>query len=251
MSTDYDSWAELYDEVYSFVDYDIAFYLQKYKELGGKVLEIGCGTGRVTIPMMEAGADITAIDYSQKMLEQLESKAGDIDAPIEIILQDVRSLYLKKRYNLIIFPYRGFQSLLSVDDQINALTAIRKHLDFEGRLIIDLFVPTRDLFDQNSEIFYHLRDFEDDSETIKSLHHRSRFDHHNQLIHTQLSISESKDDQITSKRYAVFSLRYLYTDEARYLFEFCGFKIQEISGDYDGTPYNREADETIWSLSLN
>ena len=96
MSTDYDSWAELYDEVYSYVDYDIAFYLQKYKELGGKVLEIGCGTGRVTIPMMEAGADITAIDYSQKMLEQLESKAGDIDAPIEIILQDVRSLYLKK-----------------------------------------------------------------------------------------------------------------------------------------------------------
>ena len=92
MSTDYDSWAELYDEVYSYVDYDIAFYLQKYKELGGKVLEIGCGTGRVTIPMMEAGADITAIDYSQKMLEQLESKAGDIDAPIEIILQDVRSL---------------------------------------------------------------------------------------------------------------------------------------------------------------
>ena len=45
MSTDYDSWAELYDEVYSYVDYDIAFYLQKYKELGGKVLEIGCGTG--------------------------------------------------------------------------------------------------------------------------------------------------------------------------------------------------------------
>ena len=130
MNTDYDSWAEIYDEVYSFVDYDIDFYIKKSQQLGGKVLEIGCGTGRVTIPMLEAGADITAIDYSQKMLERLESKAGNIDASIEIILQDVRSLYLQKRYNLIIFPYRGFQSLLSVDDQINALTAIRKHQGF-------------------------------------------------------------------------------------------------------------------------
>ena len=103
MSTDYDSWAEIYDEVYSFVDYDIAFYVKKYKELGGKVLEIGCGTGRVTIPMLDAGADITAIDYSQKMLEQLKIKVGHIDSPIEIILQDVRNLYLRQKYNLIIF----------------------------------------------------------------------------------------------------------------------------------------------------
>ena len=251
MNTDYDSWAEIYDEVYSFVDYDIAFYLKKSNQLGGKVLEIGCGTGRVTIPMLEAGADITAIDYSQKMLERLETKVGNIDAPIEIILQDVRSLNLKNRYNLIIFPYRGFQSLLSVEDQINALTSMRNHLNLEGRLIIDLFVPSRDLFDQKSDIFYHLKDFEYGDKGAKALHHRSIFDHHNQLIHTQLSISESEGEQITLKRYANFTLRYLYTDEAKYLFEFCGFKIEKIDGDYDGTPYNRDSDETIWSLSLN
>ena len=251
MNTDYDSWAEIYDDVYSFVDYDIDFYIKKSQQLGGKVLEIGCGTGRVTIPMLEAGADITAIDYSQKMLERLESKVGTIDGPIEIILQDVRTLNLKNSFNLIIFPYRGFQSLLSVEDQINALTSIRKHLNIEGRLIIDLFVPTRDLFDQQSDIFYHLIDFENGSREIRSLHHRSKFDHHNQLIHTQLSISEREAEQVTLERYANFTLRYLYTDEARYLFKFCGFKIEEITGDYDGTPYNRNSDETIWSLSLN
>ena len=201
--------------------------------------------------MLDAGADITAIDYSQKMLEQLKIKVGHIDSPIEIILQDVRNLYLRQKYNLIIFPYRGFQSLLSVEDQINALTSIRKHLNFEGRLVIDLFVPSKDLFDQNPDIFYHLRDFENDRGKVKSLHHRSMFDYHNQLIHTQLSISESDGEQIISKRYTDFTLRYLYIDEARYLFEFCGFKIEEIMEDYDGTPYNRDSDETIWSLSLN
>ena len=149
--------------------------------------------------MLEAGADITAIDYSQKMLERLESKVGTIDGPIEIILQDVRTLNLKNSFNLIIFPYRGFQSLLSVEDQINALTSIRKHLNIEGRLIIDLFVPTRDLFDQQSDIFYHLIDFENGSREIRSLLHRSKFDHHNQLIHTQLSISEREAEQVTLK----------------------------------------------------
>ncbi|MBS21727.1 MAG: hypothetical protein CL739_06495 [Chloroflexi bacterium] len=251
MNTDYDLWAELYDEVYSFVDNDINFYTNKFKELGGKVLEIGCGTGRVTIPLLEAGADITAVDYSQKMLEQLESKIGSTNVSIEIVLQDVRRLHLENKYNLIIFPYRGFQSLLSVEDQINALTSIRDHLNFGGRLIIDLFLPSRDLFDQKPDIFYHLKDFENSDKMIKSLHHRSKFDHHNQLIHTHLSISESEDGRVTLKRYADFTLRYLYIDEARYLFKFCGFKIQEISADYNGTPYNRDSDETIWSLSLN
>ena len=157
MNTDYDLWAELYDEVYSFVDNDIDFYTNKFKEFGGKVLEIGCGTGRVTIPLLEAGADITAVDYSQKMLEQLESKIGSTNVSIEIVLQDVRRLHLENKYNLIIFPYRGFQSLLSVEDQINALTSIRDHLNFGGRLIIDLFLPSRDLFDQKPDIFYHLK----------------------------------------------------------------------------------------------
>ena len=53
-----------------------------------------------------------------------------------------------------------------------------------------------------------------------------------------------------SKRYANFTLRYLYTDEARHLFEYCGYDIEEIAGDYDGSPYNRDSNETIWSLVL-
>ena len=71
MNTDYDSWADIYDEVYSFVDNDINFYLQKASNIKGNILEIGCGTGRITIPLMENGANITGIDSSQKMIDRL------------------------------------------------------------------------------------------------------------------------------------------------------------------------------------
>ena len=249
MNTDYDSWAAIYDEVYSFVDYDINFYLQKASNIKGNILEIGCGTGRITIPLMENGANITGIDSSQKMIDMLGTKVANNKVPIKIIKRDVRDLELAQKFSLVIFPYRGFQSLLTVEDQVNALNSLRNHLEPGGKLIITLFVPGKDLFDQRSDIFYHLRDsrYQEDN-GYRSLHHRTEFDHHNQLIHTQISITEHIGDYLISKRYADFTLRYLYTDEARYLFEYCGFKIEEIAGDYDGTPYDRDSEETIWSL---
>ena len=249
MNTDYDSWADIYDEVYSFVDYDINFYLQKASGIKGNILEIGCGTGRITIPLMENGANITGIDSSQRMIERLETKIASTKVPIKIIRQDVRTLELDQKFNLVIFPYRGFQSLLTVEDQIEALNSLRNHLKPGGNLIITLFVPSRDLFDQRPDIFYHLRNSRHKKGNgYRSLHHRTEFDRHNQLLHTQISITEHIDSHLISKRYANFTLRYLYTDEARYLFEYCGFRIEEIAGDYDGTPYGRDSEETIWSL---
>ena len=251
MNTDYDSWADIYDEVYSFVDYDINFYLQKASSIKGDILEIGCGTGRITIPLMENGANITGIDSSQKMIDKLGTKVANTKASIKIIKQDVRTLHLSQKFSLVIFPYRGFQSLLTVEDQVNALNSLKSHLKPHGKLIITLFVPGKDLFDQRSDILYHLRDSKyREGNGYRSLHHRTEFDHYNQLLHTQISITEHIDDYLISKRYANFTLRYLYTDEARYLFKYCGFRIEEIAGDYDGNPYDRNSEETIWSLAV-
>lgn len=253
MNTDYDSWADIYDDVYSFVDNDIDFYRKQSDQLGGNILEIGCGTGRVTIPLLENGYDVTGVDSSTKMLAKFQSKIRKTgyNLPLKITNQDVRNLNLNEKFNLVIFPYRGFQSLLSVEDQIAALTSIKAHLTRSSRLIIDIFVPNNELFDQKPDIVYHLKDSESGPDkNTRSLHHRTEFDLHNQLLHTQVSISEIQRSQLISKRYANFTLRYLYTDEARHLFEYCGFDIEEIAGDYDGSPYNRDSNETIWSLVL-
>ena len=78
MNTDYDSWADIYDDVYSFVDNDIDFYRNKSDQLGGNILEIGCGTGRVTIPLLANGYDVTGVDSSTKMLAKFQSKIRKI-----------------------------------------------------------------------------------------------------------------------------------------------------------------------------
>ena len=150
MTTDYDSWADIYDDVYSFVDNDIDFYRNKSDQLGGNILEIGCGTGRVTIPLLANGYDVTGVDSSTKMLAKFQSKIrkSGYNAPLKITNQDVRNLSLNEKFNLVIFPYRGFQSLLSVEDQIAALTSIKAHLTRDSILIIDCLLYTSDAADE-------------------------------------------------------------------------------------------------------
>ena len=73
--TSYDGWADVYDSIYAYVREDIPFYVQEAARSGGPVLELGCGTGRVTLPIAESGVDIVGLDNSERMLEIARSKA--------------------------------------------------------------------------------------------------------------------------------------------------------------------------------
>ena len=70
----YDQWADVYDDVYAYLTEDKDFYLQWAKTSVGPVLELGCGTGRITIPVALNGVDIVGIDISPKMIEVAKSK---------------------------------------------------------------------------------------------------------------------------------------------------------------------------------
>ena len=72
----YDDWAEIYDSIYSYVEEDIPFFVEEAINYGGPILELGCGTGRVTIPIAKAGINITGLDISKKCLKRhlLKSK---------------------------------------------------------------------------------------------------------------------------------------------------------------------------------
>ena len=78
MSSDYDRWADVYDTVYTYLRDDIPFYVDAAKRYGGPVLELGCGTGRVTVPIAEAGVEIVGLDISQAMLDVARSKLDSL-----------------------------------------------------------------------------------------------------------------------------------------------------------------------------
>ena len=122
----YDDWAGIYDEVYAELTHDIPFYVSQAQSTGGPVLELGAGTGRISIPIASQGIDVVGIDVSPKMIELANSKAAKLGLSTTCIFQtgDILDLELAERFALIILPYRSFQSVLNPVDQKKALNNI-------------------------------------------------------------------------------------------------------------------------------
>ena len=124
---------------------DIAFYVAAAEEFGGPVLELGCGTGRVLLPTARAGLSIVGLDRSAAMLDICRGKlAGEAEAVRQratLLAGDMRSFDLGRRFALVTIPFRPFQHLLTVADQLACLDCIRQHLAPGGTLVFDVFNP--------------------------------------------------------------------------------------------------------------
>jgi SAM-dependent methyltransferase len=150
---DYASIAELYDHVTLYRERpDVAFFVDAARESGSPVLELGCGTGRVLIPIARAGIDIVGLDSSPSMLAicrgHLEQEPPAVRARIELVQGDMRSFDLGRTFGLVTIPFRPFQHLVTVEDQLACLGSIRRHLRPGGALILDLFNPSIDALAQ-------------------------------------------------------------------------------------------------------
>lgn len=141
MAEDFDGWAEYYDMIHADHDEDMEFYLEESLETEGKVLEIGCGTGRIYLEMLENGVEAKGIDISGAMLEKLREKADERGLEPEVKVADMTDFEFDEKFSLIIIPFRTFLHNLTVEDQIAVLRNIQEHLEEGGRLILNFYVP--------------------------------------------------------------------------------------------------------------
>src|SRR6266511_2832821 len=124
---------------------DVAFYIEEAKATRGTVLEVGCGTGRILLPIARAGCDITGIDSSRQMLERcrtnLAAEPAAVQGRVRLVLNEMSRFNLGATYPLIIAPFRVVQHLTTVDDQLRFLDVVARHLAPGGRFIFDVFNP--------------------------------------------------------------------------------------------------------------
>lgn len=250
-STDYDLWAEIYDSVYSYVQEDIPFYVKEAVAAGGPVLELGCGTGRIAIPLAKAGVDVTGIDFSQAMLDVAQRKvlnSGSPSGSVNLVHADMIDFSLDEKFNLVIIPFRGFLSLLSVQDEVDALFNIKRHLAPGGKLIFNIFVPDFNMLVQDGDVPYHFRDVTNPSTGERFiLWLQNSFDADSQVMDIR-TIIERLDDSgaVTQKLYRDFQLRYIFRWEMHHLLRMCGYEILELYGDFDRSPFDEVSTEMIW-----
>ncbi|MGE5458582.1 MAG: class I SAM-dependent methyltransferase, partial [Methanococcaceae archaeon] len=136
----FDLVADLYDS-YVKVILDIPFFLEETSEFNDEILELMCGTGRVSIPLLESGKKLCCVDYSTKMLDILNNKIKGKNYPVRLIQMDVSQLDLKRKFGLIILPFHSLSEILSSDLQFKALLSISNHLRPDGIFICTLQNP--------------------------------------------------------------------------------------------------------------
>lgn len=248
MSANMYDWAEYYDLTQTGVKGDIPFYLELAQQTTGEVLDLACGTGRVSIPLGQAGISVTGLDLSQEMLQRAQLKAEQykISNNITLIQGDMRSFSLAKEFPLIIIPFRSFLHLLSIHEQMKALRSIREHLAPGGRLAMNVFVPIiKHLYEESEKMSLRGTYPFENGEQI-AMWDYTRYDHFQQLCEVTRTYERiDANGKVVEKLVGRFTLRYIFPAELHHLLRLNGFKIVERYGSFDKSPFDQNSTELV------
>lgn len=246
--------AEYYDCIPGYCDRaDQDFYLDQARRAGGTILELGCGTGRVLIPLAGAGYDITGLDLSPHMLSKCRQKlAAQPEKTQDRVLLAQASMVdfqLNRVFDLVIAPFRSFQHLLSIEEQLACLHCINRHLVMGGTLILDLFQVKLDrIYDPK-----YLEEVEDFAETelpdgtrLRRSSRISAFHRAEQYNDVELIYHITHPDGSKERLVQAFPFRYFFRYEVEHLLTLRGFEVVGIYGDYDRSALHSDSPEMIF-----
>ena len=132
--------ARFYDLDLEGFDDDLALYLEF--AASRDVLELGCGTGRVALPLAEAGVRVTGVDLSPRMLDIARGRAEGL--PVRLIEGDMRTLDLGERFGAVFVPLGGLQHMATAGEVAAALATVARHLAPDGQAVVDVEAPHPD-----------------------------------------------------------------------------------------------------------
>ena len=242
---EYAAIAELYDYVVPYRERaDVGFFVEAAVESGGPVLEVGCGTGRVLIPTARAGIEITGLDLSPHMLavcrEHLKAEPQGVQSRVRLVEGDMRQFELSQSFSLVTLPFRPFQHLTMVEEQLACLGCLRRHLGEGGKLILDIFNPSNESLVRKNfgEELSDEPEFSmpDGRKVIRRHTVRSR-DVANQINYVELVHYVTHPDGRQERLVQAFPMRYLFRFEAEHLLARAGFTVEQLYADYDKSPF--------------
>jgi SAM-dependent methyltransferase len=246
----YDIIADLYD-VYVPVTFDIDFFVNETQKTAGEVLELMSGTGRVSIPLLEAGVKLTCVDISTKLNAIFKSKLVQKGLKADIYQMDVCELDIPKKFDMIIIPFHSFAHIVSPDAQQKALRLIYQHLLPGGSFICTLRNPTvrqRDIDGQlNFANSYPLVDGQ--GKLLWWMLEEFNPDDHQVVDAYEFFEEYDVNGVMKSKRMMELHFRLTPKDEFEEMAKAAGFSVNALFGDYTYKEFNEESSPfVIWIL---
>jgi ubiquinone/menaquinone biosynthesis C-methylase UbiE len=251
----YDSFiADYYDSSPMVVQrtHDVAFYVSAARKYGDPVLELGCGTGRVTMAIAQAGYRVTGLDISPRMLERaMEKRAAlprELQDRVQLVRGDMTAFELNQKFRTIIIPFRPFQHLLEIEEQMNCLHCARRHLAPGGLLIVDFFQtdPER-MHDPTFHREALLAEYDLPGGRHVALCERvAAFHRGMQRNDVEMIFRVTHADGKQERLVMAWTLRYFFRYEVEHLLARCGFGVESEYGNFDESALGDESPEMIF-----
>jgi SAM-dependent methyltransferase len=232
---------------------DLDFYLDFAMNEGGPILELGCGTGRILLPLAEAGHVVRGIDLSEQMLatcrRKLDALAPEVKERVRLIHGNMAGFNLSETFRLIIVPFRPFQHLLKVEEQLACLRAAHKHLEPGGKLILDLFqTDPRRMHDP--EFLQERATYPEvslpDGRRIRLAERTVAYHRAKQVNEVELIYYVSHPDGRTERLVMAFPIRYFFRYEVEHLLERCGLRVSALYGGFDRSPLRDDSPDMLF-----
>ena len=253
MSDFYDP--QLYDARAEGVPGDVDFFQRLGREAhtaGQPLLELACGTGRVALPIAREGVRVVGLDLSSAMLGLAREKSEGLST-VRWVEGDMRAFELPERFGLVFIPYRSFQHLLTVADQLSCLRCIHRHLVPGGRLALNIFNPDivvmgqwlgarRGGLQRRRDDYRHPRS----GRAVKAWESREYRPAAQEVETTFLDEELDDEGAVVSRVYRGLKLRYIFRFEMEHLFARAGFEVEALYGDFFGGAFQSTSPEMVW-----
>jgi SAM-dependent methyltransferase len=230
---------DLYDALHNDIGTDENVIKYYAKKCNGSVLEIACGTGRLSKYIIDLGLPYTGIDNSKPFLNVSLQKYGKNGT---FLYQNMQDFNLSEKFDFIFIGFNSFLHNLTDEDALNCLKCVRNHLNGDGLFLLSIFLPDPE-FLYGNEYLHEARSFFDYNGKQCRVMEKNSYDDETQInsLTWQLEINGKLSDETYS-----FKQRMFYPHKMHLLFQESGFSVQEKFGDWDMNPMDEESPLQIY-----
>ncbi|MEE9378515.1 MAG: class I SAM-dependent methyltransferase [Candidatus Lokiarchaeia archaeon] len=219
----------------------VPFFVKQAKQHGDPVLELACGTGRISIPIAEQGMLVTGLDFSDIMLDHAIRKSKENNVSIEWVKGDMTNFNLKKKFSTIIMTGAAMNWILDNKSIENCLICVRKHLRKNGRFIFDVFNPNLDILQRDGSEIYPMYEYPNpDGEGTVIVSGSNTYDKVSQINFFK-SYYKIENKEIVKN----LKLRMFYPQELDALLYYNGFSIEKKYGSFEEKPFYSDSNLQI------